>query len=828
MKKISKERIISDSVESISSLNLLNGLNREEVLLRQKQGLDNKEQREKTKSLWHIILDHTLTGFNALNVVLACLILLAALGDVSYYRNLLFMGAVIINTLIGVVQEYRSRKAVEELSLMTQPQAVVIREGKQQTIAVADIVLDDILYVKVGQQIPVDAKVIASDGLTVDESMLTGESDAINKEVDATILSGSFVLAGAGTVQVTAVGEKTYATKLTAEARKIKKHTSQIKKSLALIIRYMSVVLLVIGVSLLVSKLWLRPTGDWRAVLVSTTAALVGMIPEGLVLLTSVAFAVGVYHLAKKQTLVNSLNCIETLARIDLLCLDKTGTITTGEMQVENFVLIEHGNQASATFWLDLLRYMYTALPEKNATAKAILDYTNSANEIDLQEWGEIIQKIPFSSARKWSAISLANKTDKQKCLSVYVGALDVLADKEFIKEHSSINEQLRSGLRLVGVAYSNSNLSEELPSDLQLVGWLAISDKLQTNIAKMLDYFRRQEVNFKIISGDNPITVQAIAKRAGLEDLGEVLDLSQVEEKIWQTPEMLAELAEQYSVFGRVTPFQKKALVQALQSRGHLVAMTGDGVNDVPALKQADIGVGMAVGAEVVRGVADLVLANNDMQGLINAVKEGRRVINNIERVAILFLNKTVYSVLLALSYVFLSARFPIYPIQFTLISSLTIGMPAFFLALKPNYRLVKGKFLPKVLKRSIPSGITIFFLVMVQQLLKSWIGLNNEEMATLTVHIILGCGLILLYRSCKPFDLYNAIIYACSLGLAVIACVFMRNFFLFAPLQGFVTLLILLFCLASYPLMRLMEYFYDRMIKHWQIQIVDYNNQH
>ncbi len=779
-------------VTDLSTDYLKRGLNSSEVQARHKQGLVNHDVKEEHKSFMAIVRDHLFTSFNALNAVLAVLVLLAAWNEPKYFKNMLFILAALINTGIGIIQEHRSRQAVAKLKLITAPQVRVLRDGREQTVNNSEIVVDDLLSVNVGNQLVVDGVVLEADNFAVDESMLTGEADEVIKQPGDHLFSGSFVVSGRAQVRVTAVGEETYSAKLLKDAKKIKGNQSEIIRSLSRVMKYLGLVFVVVGSGLIISKMWLTPITDWRASLISIVAALVGMIPQGLILLTSVALVVSVYRLAKQHTLAHDKSSIETLARVDMLCFDKTGTLTTGDMSVTEIVYadLERAEEINK-----IIRAAFLAQADHNATSRAVLAYlADSENPL------EVTSTLAFSSKRKYSQAVIAGK-------SYFFGAAEILFPQGNDFYDGSAEQR---GLRVLAVGCQKGD-STEIHSDLQPLAAILIEDCLQNGIGEMLNFFRQQDVQFKLISGDNPVTVQAIAKQAGLQNVDNCLDLSKVGEDT--SHEQWCELVEDYDVFGRVTPFQKKQLVKALRANGHVVAMTGDGVNDVPALKQADCGVAMATGTDAAKTTAQLVLADNNMQGLIYAVQEGRRVINNIERVAILFLTKTVYAVLLSICFIFIQDRFPIFPIQFTLISSLAIGTPAYFLALRPNQERVSGHFLRKVANTAIPAGLTVTILVLIIQFGGSILRVSIEEKATVIVHLILACSLIVLSRVCAPWDKVSVPVYSFSCVGSLAAVLLFRKFFMFTALDKESFILLLVMLPICFVLLHSFEWLYRRV---------------
>lgn len=712
-----------------------NGLTTIEVEKRRAEGLGNDNGKVKSKSTKEIVFSHVFTLFNILNFILFLVIIGVSVGDWQYIKNGLFFNLIVINTFIGLYQEIRARNAVEKLTLITQDDVVVIRDGKKQNISPDDIVLGDYLIINAGEQLNVDAKVIDTEYLQMDESLLTGESNAINKLENDELLAGSFVLSGKAVIEVTKVGKDTFASKILNEAKQVKKSRSQIMKSLNFIVKILIWVILIVGLALISSKLIRLGMNDFKPIVVSTVAALVGMIPEGLVLLTSIAFAVGVIRLSKSKILLNDMSSIETLARIDTLCLDKTGTITSGNMKVSNLHLINDGKFDSSKDdrrLKDIISQAFFKLDDNNATANAIKSYLPLE---EISEKFEFDKVYAFSSDKKWSGVN--SKTEG----TWIFGAPEFVLNKDEQKLYASqIDELTNKGLRVLVVAHTDSvpGGDMKLSEDVEAIAFFEIEDELRENAQKTLEYFHKQGVDIKIISGDSSKTVSAIAKRAGIDNLINQVDMSKIEDVD------LSKLVEENQLFGRVTPFKKQAILEALQKNGHVVAMTGDGVNDVPALKKSDCSVAMAQGSEAAKVSSDIVLVENDLASMIDAVYEGRRIINNVERVARLFLTKTVYSALLAVLFIFLKDRFPLFPIQFTLLSTFTIGTPAFFLALRANKERVTGNFLKKVMEEAIPAGLTATIIILLHYYLGPIVGLDSGEQNTISVMILSGLGLI------------------------------------------------------------------------------------
>ena len=679
------------------------GLTDEQIKNRIEGNLVNYDSSVPTKSFKQIIFDNFFTLFNLLNLVLGI-----AIFAVGSYKNMLFLCIMIINTAISTFQEIHSKKIVDKLAIMAQSKIKVIRNGKEQEISINDLVLDDIVVFNTGSQIPTDCIILRGNVLS-NESFITGEPDSITKVEGEMLLSGSYIVGGKCYAKVEHIGEENYTAKISSGAKYVKKINSEIMKSLNKIIKWLSIAIIPIGALLFWNQINLDGATLKDAV-VQSVAAVIGMIPEGLVLLTSTVLAVSVIRLSKSKVLVQELYCIETLARVDTLCLDKTGTLTEGRMEVSGLVGVkneilddaEYFNEnssinASNANIKNILANIAKYSEDENPTMQAIkAKFTNS-----LAQEFEVKEKIAFSSKTKWSGISFENE-------GTYVlGAPEFILKENFQKYENKIKNYTEN-YRVLVIAHSKNNFKDidsnnnsvftvkELPDELQPIGFILISDVIRKEASKTLEYFKKQDVDIKIISGDNPITVSKIAKKVGVENADKYIDMSTL-----NTEEEIENAALNYTIFGRVSPTQKKDLVTALQKHGKTVAMTGDGVNDVLALKTADCSIAMANGSDATKNVSQLILLDSNFASMPKVVGEGRRTINNIERSASLFLVKTIYSSVLALLFLFLSQGYPFEPIHLSLISVVTIGIPSFMLALEPNNDRIHGKFLKNVIYR-------------------------------------------------------------------------------------------------------------------------------
>lgn len=707
------------------------GLTQAEAEEKISRGEANGSFSVRTKSVGRIFSDNIFTLFNLINVIIAVAVIL-----VGEYRNMLFMGVVLCNTAIGIIQELRSKRIIDRLSLISAPRAVLLRDGVEQTFPVSDIVTGDIMLLAAGRQLCADA-VLSVGELEVDESMLTGESEPVSKRPGDSLYSGSFVVAGRGKAEVSAVGEYAYANQLAGSVKKPKKRPSEMMSAINKIISAISVCIFPFAVILFVKAFFIAQEELQNSV-TSTAAAVIGMIPEGLVLLTSIALAVSSIRLGRRQTLCQDLYCVESLARVDVLCLDKTGTITTGKMKVSGIKRIDPCYDAEKA-----LAAFACAAGAENQTAAAI------AAKYPLAERVECIRTEPFSSARKWSGVQLEGYG------TLILGAASfVLSASEYAELSALCQEYSARGQRVLVLAQSDRSLPEKaLPEGLSAKALVIISDEIRESAAATLAYFREQGVEMKVISGDDPLTAASVAAKAGLFGAERFVDVSVLSD------EELEDSAEKYTVFGRVTPERKLALVRALQSQGHKVAMTGDGVNDVIALREADCSVAMQSGSDAARCVAQIVLLDSDFSSMPAAVEEGRRCINNIQRSASLFLVKTVFSFLLSLIFLFVEPVYPFQPIQLTLISALFIGLPSFLLALEPNRERVCGNFISNVMHRALPGGMTVAAGISALLMLQHFFGIPQERLSSMAVYLTGAVCFGVLCGVCRPFRKWHIV---------------------------------------------------------------------
>ena len=724
------------------------GLTAAQVEERTAAGWASGAPQHSGKTEKEIILTHCFTFFNLIFVVLAVLLILAR----SSVMNMGFLVVALINTAIGAVQEIRAKRAVDKLTLVAERPVTVIRDGTKQEVPPEAIVRDDIAEFGQGDTLPADG-ILREGELWLDESLVTGEAEAVTRTVGDTIRSGSVVLAGRGRVQLTAVGEDSFAAQLSQEARKNPKaKKSEMMRSLDKLILVVGIALVPVGLILFYQEFFVLGLG-FRGSVDGTVAALVGMIPEGLYLLTSIAMAASALKLSRDKVLVQDMNCIESLARVDVLCVDKTGTITEADMEVEDLVPLP-GCQPE--YLEAVLCAMYGTPEPDNATAKAIQELFS-----DDSDW-VAEKRIPFSPETKWSGAVFAEHG------AFLVGAPEFILGSRVEELREEIDGWTALGSRvLLAAAYQGDpepgNLDPEAVTPLAL---LILSSRIRENAEETFAYFAQQGVSIKVISGDDPRTVSQIAQRAGISGAEHYIDARSLEQD-----GDFAQAVKDNAVFGRVTPDQKRRLIAALQAQGHTVAMTGDGVNDLLAMKQADCSVGMASGAQAASQMASLVLLESDFAAMPGIVAEGRRVINNIQRAASLFLVKNIFSLFLSVISLFTDWPYPLQPMHLTVISALTIGIPSFFLAMEPNYDRVRGHFLRGVLRRAFPGGLTNVFAVLLCQAFMEVFQLPAQPIATVCAGILAVVGMMVLFQVCKPFDRFRTVIWsAMLLGLLVV----------------------------------------------------------
>lgn len=757
----------------------LRGLTTGEARQRAAQGLANTAAAPTSKTVAQIITGNVFTLFNGVNFAIFLLVL-----STGKLANTLFMGVILSNTLIGILQEVRAKRTLDALRVLSAVQAEVIRDGQAQHLPVEQIVQGDLCVLATGSQVGADGTVVQALGLEADESLLTGESDPVRKGPGDKVLSGSFIVAGRGLARIDGVGAASYAQQLTVEARRYKRARSQIYETLDQIIRTVSIVIGPLGLLLFLSQFY-RSGLSWQDAIANSAAGIIGMIPEGLILLTSIAFAVGVVKLALRRTVVQELPGMEVLARADTLCLDKTGTLTTGTLELTRIYPLDGPSEAEAAA---IAATIVGCCGDANATAKAVGLY---AQPLDWQA----THAAPFSSARKLSAAAFAGHG------AWALGAPEFLVTNHGHPLHAQVKALADEGNRVLLLARCDALDTDGAPQGVHPAALLALQDAIRPEAAAALDFFAANTVDIRILSGDNPATVAAVGRRLGLRGAEDYVDASTLTDD-----DALTQAAGRYTVFGRVTPVQKKKLIAAMKAAGRTVAMTGDGVNDVLALREADCSIAMASGAEAAKGTAHIVLLDSDFTALPDIVAQGRQVVNNIERVACLYLVKTTFSVLLSLLTVLTGWPYPFLPIHQTLIGAVSIGIPSFFLALEPNARAITGGFLRKILANALPGGICVALSVFALQLLQGPLGLSAEQLRLAGVVTTGVIGLLVLLRVSLPFNWLRAALFAAMSAIFAGALVLFRGLLELPLPDGPSVLAALAPCALAWPLMALL----------------------
>lgn len=754
--------------------NYKEGLSEEQVLARENDNLVNYNDVPPTKTIKQIIIDNFCTYFNFINLLLGGAIIGAGIYGhqiIDALKNCLFMGVIIFNSIISIIQEVISKKIIDKLSVISVAKVTAIRDHQEQSLGLDEIVLDDILKFDSGNQVVVDS-IILEGNVEVNESFITGESKAINKKKGDMILSGSFIISGSCYAKVEHIGADNYIAKISKEAKYDKKANSVIMNSFEGLLKFLSIVIIPVGALLLTNQL-IVTNYDITASILNTVGALIGMIPEGLLLLTSSVMAVSIMRLSKYNVLVQQLYCIETLARVDVICLDKTGTITTGKMEMLDFIFATKNNPDKIN---EVLSNMVYAFSSVNQTLAAIKEKCPKKDTM------EVLEVKEFSSARKYSAVCFKDYG------TVYLGAPEFVL-KDNVSKYQKILTKYQD-YRTIVLAKNNETIGSL--ENLEVLGFIIIQDEIRKEAPATLKYFQDQNVCVKIISGDNFETVTSIAKRAGLISANGV-DARLINE------ENAKEMVEKYDIFGRVTPEQKKLLINALKSNGHTVAMTGDGVNDVLALKCADCSIAMASGADAAKNVSQLVLLDSNFASMPKVVAEGRRTINNVERSASLLLIKTIFTSILVIICIFIKSEYFYLPIQLSLITTCTISVPSFFLALEPNTDLVKGNFMLKVVGKSIPPALTVVFNVVMITLFKEAFNLDSDLTSTLIVIMTSTTGFINLFRMSRPFNLFRGLLYFVLLSIFIYVILYQSAFFYLSQINFKTILLYTVFAICS-----------------------------
>ena len=739
------------------------GLTDDQVHERINKGQTNNTPNRNVKTYKRIFFENTFTFFNLL-----CLAVAISLICVGAWSNCLFMAIIIINTAIGIIQEIRAKKTIEKLSLLTAPAVKVIRSGVEQTITTDEVVIDDIVVLSNGKQVVADGTIVEGS-VEVNESMLTGESLPIKKKVGDTILAGSFIVSGNCKCRVEKVGENNYIQQLSAKAKQYRRPKSELFNSLKGIIKVIGIIIIPIAILMIINNY--SATNNITKTVTQTAGSIIGMIPSGMFLLCSVTLTVSVIKLSRRQALVQDLYCVEMLARVNVLCLDKTGTITDGTMKVYNCIQLSNTNYTLKR----IMGSMLSALGDNNQTSQALINYFGYNKEL------KPVVTLPFSSTRKLSAVSFENAG------TYIMGAPEfVIPNNPDEKINNLVEQYSKDGYRVLLVAYSSSNIiKDNPPSNRTPVALLILEDRIRDDAVSTIAWFKNNDVKVKIISGDNPLTVAEIAKRVGVENTESFINLEGLNEK------QVIAAANKYTVFGRVTPEQKAILIKAIKADGNTVAMTGDGVNDILALKEADCSIAMASGSEAVRSVSHMVLLNSDFGSMPATVLEGRRVINNVQKSSSLFFMKTIFTIVFSIICLILRTPYPLSTVQMLLMETFVIGIPSFFLAFLPNDKRISGKFIYNLIRNALPGAITLILNVSSIYL---FIYLTTgdissapqlELISTMCALTLTFTGLGLLIRLCKPWTVLTGLLFGTMLTLCVLGIALLPSFFNLIPID-------------------------------------------
>lgn len=781
----------------------ITGLTDEEVRQRVEEGLTNRADISTDKTTKEIVISNVFTYFNLIFLVITILLIM-----VGSFRNLTFLPIIIGNTVIGIVQEIRAKKTLEKMSLLNAPRADVIRNGSVKQISTEELVKDDVILLTAGKQICADAVVI-SGNIQVNESLLTGEADEVEKTEGSTLMSGSFVVSGECCARLEKVGNESYISKLSLEAKSMgDKEQSEMIRSINLIVKWVGIVIIPIGLILFWQSHFVNGESITKSV-TSTVAAIIGMIPEGLYLLTTVALALSTMKLARKKVLLHDMKSIETLARVDVLCVDKTGTITEPDMKLKEIFLCKNsgadGTQTALT--LDELKSLIldyaNASVDNNATMLALKAYAADAltNNTSALHRTAVSQQA-FSSSLKYGSVTFSDGT-------YLLGAPEFIMHEDFARIEEEIIPYADKGDRVLLFArYDGENVENGINGSVTPLGFVALANPIRENAVKTFEYFKSQGVAIKVISGDNPRTVSRIAIQAGIENAESFVDAATLD-----TEDKIADAVNKYTVFGRVTPKQKKQLVRALQAKGHTVAMTGDGVNDILAMKDADCSVAMASGSEAAAQAAQVVLLDSDFAHMPDVVYEGRRVVNNIQRSASLFLVKNIFSLLLSMFSVILMVTYPLEPAQVSLISMFTIGVPGFLLALEPNKDRIKGHFITNVMLKALPGGLTDVIAIGALVVCGEVFCISDASIGTIATLVLSVVGFMILFKISEPLNRMKYAVIIGNIAGLVFSGFFLKKLFALTDLSNICILLMIVFGFAAESLFRNLTLLVEKM---------------
>ncbi|AHI11794.1 HAD-IC family P-type ATPase [Lactobacillus helveticus] len=761
--------------------NLETGLTTAEVEQKIAAGEVNKAVDDQFKTNKQIIRENVFTYFNLIFLVLSILLVV-----VGAYKDLTFLPVIILNTVIGIVQEIRAKKILSKLNVMNATDIGALRNGKEEQVPIEKLVKGDIVLLKTGDQIPADGQVIKGN-IRVNESLLTGESDEITKEVSDELMSGSFVVSGNAYMQLEKVGKESYISKLTIKAKAMgNSEQSEMVRSINKLIKWVGIIIIPLGIALFSMSFFVNKMSLYRSI-VSMEAAIIGMIPEGLYLLTTIALALSAVRLARKQVMLHDMKSVETLARVNVLCVDKTGTITEPKMSVEKAVPSKNyqGDLDKVIGDLDkVIGDFAQNMPADNATMKAVHSFFT-------QNTGQKASSIlPFTSVNKYSGVVFNDHT-------LLIGAPEMVLRDQFDEYQAEFEKYAKTGYRVLIVADYPGVLTEDdskLTKPVEVYGYILLTNPIRKEAKATFEYFAKQGVAIKVISGDNPVTVSRVAQQAGIQNSDAYIDASEIPENGYE------EAVQKYSVFGRVKPEQKRKFVKALQKQGNTVAMTGDGVNDILAMKKADCSIAMASGNSAAVQASQVVLLDSNFARMPMVVNEGRRVVNNIQRSASLFLVKNIFSFLMAIFSLVMVINYPLQPSQITLISAFTIGLPSFLLALESNHNRIRGQFIPNILSRAIPGGLTDMLAVSILVVAGGYIALDHNDVGTTATLLLVAVGMMVLYHISAPLNRFRLLVMLGSFLGLILAIIFLHDLFSLKMISDkAIFILVVLFCAAT-----------------------------
>lgn len=757
------------------------GLTSEEAKKRKAEGKDNQVEDHTSKTVGEIIKENVFTYFNFIFFVLAILIILA-----RAWNSLSFLVVIIINTLIGIAQEIYAKNVLDNLNILNAPTAQVYRDGTLVSLPIEELVLDDVITLKGGDQIPADARVVSGE-VNVNEALLTGEADEIEKKAEDELMSGSFVVNGECQAVLTHVGKDSYIAKLTSKAKKVTNKESDMVKAIDRIVKFAGVAIIPIGL-MLFGQSYLIAHKSFSDSVVSSVAAVIGMIPEGLYLLVSVRLALSAVMLARGQVMLHNMKSMEALARVDTLCVDKTGTITDHSMLVADFMNAQEMSLEKEEENKEILKSYVKVLPDDNATMKAIREYIGESDRLTSNNY------LSFSSKYKYSAVCFDQKT-------YLMGAPEIVLANNYESYRETIEKYAAKGLRVLVFGVKEGGLpTESLQHEhVEPLFYIMLSNPLRKNAKETFAYFNAQGVDVKVISGDNPVTVSNVAAQAGIKNAEKYVNAQSLGDEA-----AIAQAITRYTVFGRVTPEQKQMIVRALKKQGHTVAMTGDGVNDILAMKDADCSIGMAAGSDAAVQAAQVVLLDSDFSHMPSIVSQGRNVVNNIERSATLFLVKNIFSLILAIFTIVNFLTYPLSPAQISLISFFTIGCPAFLLALEPNEERITGHFIRRVLFKSLPAAITDFAIVGSLVVFGETFGVATKDISVASAFLMSIVGFLILISISKPINLFKGFVIAGNIIGILVAVYFGHRLFDISRVSTKCIMLFVVFAIASEPVLR------------------------